>query len=148
MQTQLACARMSRDNVELVLRAYHSFVAGDLETVNGMLDPEIEWHGIDGEFWPADLSQVQDMLVDRLADGYRIELERCIGKGDKVLLSFVASGVQKDDSDDRPLQTRRYFMIGRYWGIATVREGSITRVQDYPNLGGALAALGVEEDAL
>ena len=88
------------------------------------------------------------MLAERLADGYRIELERCIGKDDRVLLSFVASGLQKDESDDRPLQTRRYFMIGRYWGIATVRDGLITRVQDHPSLGEALEELGVDEDAL
>ncbi|HEY2935071.1 MAG TPA: nuclear transport factor 2 family protein, partial [Gaiellaceae bacterium] len=101
-----------------------------------------------GEAWPADLDEVRQMLIDRLADDYRIELERCIGKGDEVLVAFRASGVEKDPADDRPLQTRRYFTVGRYFGIVKVREGRIVRVDDYPHLTAALDALGVEEDAV
>jgi ketosteroid isomerase-like protein len=139
---------VSRENVELVMRGYQAFVAGDLLTVGELLDPDIEWHGVEGEDWPADLGEVRQMLVDRLADDYRIELERCIGKGDEVLVAFRASGVEKDPSDDRPLQTRRYFTVGRYFGIVTVRDGRVVRVEDYPHLTAALEALGVEEDAV
>ena len=76
------------------------------------------------------------------------ELERCIGKGDQVLVAFRASGVQADPTDDRPLQTRRYFTIGRYFGIVTVRDGRVVRVTDYPHMGAALEALGVDEEAI
>src|SRR5439155_217829 len=88
------------------------------------------------------------MLEERLEEGLRIELERCIGKGDQVLVAFRASGVQADPSDDRPLQSRRYFTIGRYFGIVTVRDGRVVRVEDYPHMGAALAALGVDEEAI
>ncbi len=139
---------MSRENVELVLRGYQAFVAGDLVAVGEMLDPDIEWHGVDGGFLPADQDEVRLMLAARLADGYRIELERCIGKGDQVLVAFRASGVEKDPHDDRPLQTRRFFTVGRYCGIVTVRDGRVARVQDYAHLRAALEALGVEEEDL
>lgn len=138
---------MSRENVELVLSGYRAFVAGDLVTVHEMLDPDIEWRGVDAEPWPADREDVLRILADRLADGYRIELERCIGKGDEVLVAFRAAGTEKDPFDDRPLQTRRHFTIGRYWAIVTVRDGRIVRVQDYPHLSAALEAFGFEEDS-
>jgi ketosteroid isomerase-like protein len=136
---------MSRENVELVIRGYRAFIAGDLITVADTLDPEIEWRGVDPESPPTGREDVLRILADRYADGYRVELERCIGKGDQVLVSFRAAGTEKDPLDDRPLQTRRYFTIGRYWAIVTVRGGRVVGVQDYPNLDAALEALGLDD---
>jgi ketosteroid isomerase-like protein len=136
---------MSRENVELVIRGYRAFIAGDLITVADTLDPAIEWRGVDPESPPTGREDVLRILADRYADGYRVELERCIGKGDQVLVSFRAAGTEKDPLDDRPLQTRRYFTIGRYWAIVTVRGGRVVAVQDYPNLDAALEALGVDD---
>ena len=132
---------MSDENVDLVLRGYRAFLAGDLDTVRALLDPEIEWHGLAAEAAPAQREEVERVIAERLAEGYRVELERCIGKGDDVLLGFRAVGVEKDLHDDRPLQTRRYFTIGRYWAIATVRDGRVVRVRDFPQLSAAVAAL-------
>jgi ketosteroid isomerase-like protein len=139
---------VSQENVELVLRGYHAFLAGDLEQAEALLDDDIEWHGAEGEPWQADLAGVRAMLEERLEEGLRIELERCIGKGDQVLVAFRASGVQADPTDNRPLQSRRYFTIGRYFGIVTVLGGRVVRVEDYPHMGAALAALGVDEEAI
>jgi ketosteroid isomerase-like protein len=138
----------SKEAVDVILRGYRAFVAGDLDTVGSLLDPEIEWYGLSAEQSAADREEVRGILTERLADGYRLELERCIGKGDEVLVAFRAAGVEKDALDDRPLQTRRYFTIGRYWAIVTVRDGRVARVRDYPNLNEALEALGVEEEAV
>jgi ketosteroid isomerase-like protein len=139
---------VSQENVELVLRGYRAFLDGDLVEAEALLDDDIEWHGAEGEAWTADLAGVRAMLEERLEEGLRIELERCIGKGDLVLVAFRASGVQADPTDERPLQSRRYFTIGRYFGIVTVRDGRVVRVEDYPHMGAALAALGVDEDAI
>jgi ketosteroid isomerase-like protein len=138
---------MSQENVELVLRGYHAFLDGDLPQAEALLDDEIEWHGAEGEAWPADLAGVHAMLEERLEEGLRIELERCIGKGDQVLVAFRASGVQADPTDDRPLQSRRYFTIGRYSGIVTTRNGRVVHVQDYPHLSAALQAVGLDAEA-
>jgi ketosteroid isomerase-like protein len=129
------------DNVDLVLRGYRAFLAGDLDTVCELLDPEIEWHGLAEEAAPAHREEVERVLAERLAEGYRVELERCVERGDDVLMSFRAVGVEKDALDDRPLQTRRYFTIGRYWAVATVRDGRIVRVRDFARLSAAVAAL-------
>jgi ketosteroid isomerase-like protein len=128
--------------VELVLRGYRAFVDGDFETVRELLDPDIEWHGLSNEAAPAQRDEVERVLAERLGEGYRVELERCEGKGDEVLMAFRAVGVEKDTLDDRPLQTRRFFTIGRYWAIATVRNGRVVRVRDFPQLSAALEALG------
>ena len=138
----------SRESVNTILRGYRAFVAGDLDTVAELLDPDIEWFSVAPEQSPADLDEVRTILTARHADGYRIELERCIGKGEDVLVAFRAAGVEKDLDDDRPLQTRRTFTIGRYWAIVTVREGRVVRVRDYPGLRPGLEALGLDEGAL
>jgi len=138
----------SRESVDTILHGYRAFIAGDLGTVAELLDPDIEWFGVAPEQPPADLEEVQTMLTARHADGYRIELERCIGKGEDVLVAFRAAGVEKDRDDDRPLQSRRTFTIGRYWAIVTVHDGRVVRVHDYPGLTPGLEALGLDESAL
>jgi uncharacterized protein len=137
---------VSQANVELVLRGYWAFVAGDLDTVAEMLDPEIEWVSIDPESATGHES-VLDILADRSEEGYRVEIERCVGIGDEVAVSFRVAGEERDVSDDRPLQTRRYFTVGRYSAVVTVRNGRVTRVQEYPHLAAALEALGLDEEA-
>jgi ketosteroid isomerase-like protein len=132
-------------NVELVLRCYWAFVAGDLDTVAEMLDPDIEWISVDPG-GSADHENVLDILADRFEEGYRIEIERCVGIGEEVAVSFRVAGEERDASDDRLLQTRRYFTVGRYSAVVTVRNGRVARVQEYPHLAGALEALGLEAE--
>jgi uncharacterized protein len=133
-------------NVELVLRGYWAFVAGDLDTVAEMLDPDIEWISFDPG-GSADHDNVLDILADRFEEGYRMEIERCVGIGEEVAVSFRVAGEERDASDDRPLQTRRYFTVGRYSAVVTVRNGRVVRVQEYPHLPAALEALGLEAEA-
>jgi ketosteroid isomerase-like protein len=136
---------MSQANVELVLRGYWAFVGGDLEAVEEMLDPDIEWIAVDPTE-SAGRESVVGMLADRHADGYRVEIERCVGIGDDVAVSFRVAGEERDATDDRPLQTRRYFTVGRYAAVVTVREGRVCRVQEHPHLAAALEALGLHDD--
>jgi ketosteroid isomerase-like protein len=137
---------VSQANVELVLRGYRAFVDGDLDAVAEMLDPDIEWIAVDPSE-SAGHEGVLSILADRFEDGYRVEIERCVGIGDDVAVSFRVAGVERDASDDRPLQTRRYFTVGRYSAIVTIRDGRVRRVQEYPHLGAALEALGIDEEA-
>ena len=137
---------MGQANVELVLRGYWAFVGGDLVTVAEMIDPDIEWISVEPES-AADHEDVLSMLADRFEEGYRVEIERCVGIGDEVVVSFRVAGEERDASDDRPLQTRRYFTVGRYSAVVTVRSGRVVRVQEYPHLAAALEALGLEAEA-
>ncbi len=139
-------SRVSQANVELVLRGYRAFVEGDFDTVARMLDPEIEWSGVDPA-GSAGRDDVLEIIAERFADGHRLEIERCVGVGDRVAISFRVAGIERDVSDDRPLQTRRYFTVGRYAAVVTVRDGRVVRVQDYPHLTAALEAIGIEDES-
>jgi ketosteroid isomerase-like protein len=66
--------------------------------------------------------------------------------GDDVVVSMRFSRVEIDETDERPLQSRRSFLVGRYAAIVTMRDGHVARVVEYPHLAGALAAVGLEDE--
>jgi len=137
---------VSQAAVDLLLRGYRAFVAGDLDAIAGMLDPEVEWIGVGEVAGIADRADVLEVLTDRLAEDYRVTLDRCIGIGDRVVVSMRFSRVERDESDDRPLQTRRTYLVGRYAAIVTMRDGHVVRVEEHPHLASALEAVGLEDE--
>jgi ketosteroid isomerase-like protein len=137
---------MSQAAVDLLLRGYRAFVAGDLETIESMLDPEVEWIGVGEVAAVADRGDVLDVLRDRVAEGYQVTVDRCIGVGEDVVVSMRFSRVELDSTDERPLQSRRSFLVGRYAAIVTMRDGRVTRVVEHPHLTSALAAVGLEDE--
>src|SRR5205085_12552373 len=94
-------AGMSQQAVDLFLRGYRAFVAGDLETIESMLDPEVEWIGVGEVAAIADRADVLDVLRDRVAEDYQVTVDRCIGVGDDVVLSMRSSRTELDPTDDR-----------------------------------------------
>jgi ketosteroid isomerase-like protein len=135
---------MSQENIDLVLAGYQAFLAGDFEAIAELLDEEVEWHGPQsGELGGAQRETVLEVLAQRLDRLPRVVLERCVGVGDQVVVYFRASQTQPDPDDDRPLQTRRSFTIGRYAGVITIRDGRVVRIQDYPHVHAALDAVGL-----
>ena len=137
---------MSQVSVDLFLRGYRAFVAGDLDTLEQLLDPEVEWIGIGEVAAIADRADVLDVLRDRVAEEYQVTVDRCIGVGDDVVVSMRFSRIELDPTDDRPLQSRRSFLVGRYAAIVTTRSGRVARVVEYPHLTAALAAAGLEDE--
>ncbi len=137
---------MTQAAVDLLLRGYRAFVAGDLDAIEGMLDPEVEWIGVGEVAGVADRADVLEVLADRLAEDYRVTLDRCIGIGDRVVVSMRFSRVERDPRDERPLQTRRTYLVGRYAAIVTTREGHVIRVEEHPHLASALEAVGLEDE--
>jgi ketosteroid isomerase-like protein len=137
---------LSQVAVDLFLRGYRAFVAGDLDALEQMLDPEVEWIGIGEVAAIADRADVLDVLRDRVAEDYQVTVDRCIGVGDDVVVSMRFSRVELDPTDDRPLQSRRSFLVGRYAAIVTTRDGHVARVVEHPHLASALAAAGLEDE--
>lgn len=135
---------MSQEGVDLLLRGYRAFVAGDLEAIADMLDPEVEWVG--GETIGAfDRDDVLDVLAERVEERYHVTVDRCIGVGDRVVVSMRFSRVEADETDERPLQSRRFYLVGRYAAVVTTRDGRVARVEEHPHLEAALAAVGLED---
>ena len=136
---------MSQEAVDLMLRGYRAFVAGDLDAITDMLDPEVEWVGGEAE-GAFDRDDVLVILRERLAEGYHVTVDRCIGVGDRVVISMRFSRVEPDQTDERPLQSRRFYLVGRYAAVVTTRDGRVARVEEHPHLGAALAAVGLEDE--
>jgi ketosteroid isomerase-like protein len=135
-------------SVDLLLRGYRAFVAGDLDTIESLLHPEVDWVGVGEVAGVADRADVLEILRGRLAEEYSVTLDRCIGIGERVVVSMRFSRTETDPTDERPLQSRRLFLVGRYAAIVTMRDGRVVRVDEQPSLAAALEAAGVEEDAV
>lgn len=136
---------MREKNVQTILRGYRAFVAGDLDAIEGMLDPEVEWIGQGEVAAIADRADVLEVLRGRLAEEYQVTVDRCVGVGNEVVVSMRFSRVELDPTDERPLQSRRSYLVGRYAAVVTVASGRVARVVEYPHLAGALASVGLEE---
>lgn len=137
---------VSQAAVDLLLRGYRAFVAGDLEAIEEMLDPEVEWVGVGAVSGFAARSDVLEILAERVAERYHVTLDRCIGIGDRAVVSMRFSRSEADPTDDRPLQSRRTFLVGRYAAIVTTRDGRVARVEEHPHLASALEAAGIDDD--
>jgi uncharacterized protein len=137
---------VSQETVELLLRGYRAFVAGDLDAIGEMLDPDVEWVGVDEEATLVSRDVVLGVLAERVEEAYHVTVDRAIGIGDRAVLSMRFSRTERDPTDDRPLQSRRTYLVGRYAAVVTARDGRVVRVEEHPHLAGALEAVGLEDD--
>ena len=137
---------MSHASVELLLRGYRAFVAGDLESLAGMLDPDVEWVAPGEEAVLVSRDRVLEVLAERVAEDYHVTVDRAFGLSDRVVVSMRFSRVEADPSDERPLQSRRSYLLGRWAGIVYVEDGRVVRVEEFSHLEAALGAAGVEGD--
>ena len=137
---------MSQGAVDLLLRGYRAFVAGDLDAIGSMLDPDVEWVGAGEEATLVSRDVVLAVLADRVAEAYHVTVDRAIGIDDRVVVSMRFSRSEADPTDERPLQSRRTYLVGRYAAIVTAADGRVVRVEEYPHLAAALEAAGLEDD--
>ncbi|MHB8470850.1 MAG: nuclear transport factor 2 family protein [Gaiellaceae bacterium] len=137
---------MSQAGVDLLLRGYRAFVAGDLEAIAGMLDPEVAWSGAGEAAALAHRDDVLEILAVRVAERYHVTVDRCVGVGERVAVSMRFSRVEADATDERPLQSRRTYLLGRYAAVVTTRDGRVARVEEHASLADALAAIGAEDE--
>jgi ketosteroid isomerase-like protein len=138
---------VSHESADLLLRGYHAFVAGDLDAIETMLDPDVEWVAA-GEATAILVSRdrVLELLADRVAENYHVVVDRAIGLGDHVVVSMRFSRIELDPSDERPLQSRRSYLLGRWAAVVHTRDGRVVRVEEHPHLEAALEAAGLEAE--
>jgi ketosteroid isomerase-like protein len=137
---------MRQQSAELLLRGYRAFVAGDLAALEEMLDPDVEWVAAGEDEVLVNRDRVLEVLAERVAEDYHVTVDRAFGLSDRVVVSMRFSRVEADPSDDRPLQSRRSYLLGRWAGIVYVEDGRVVRVEEFPHLEAALEAAGVEGD--
>ena len=138
---------MSIESVEVVVRGYRAFIDGDFDAIADLLHPDVEWYPLDaGPLSSVDHEDALSVVAERYREQYRVELERCVGVGDQVVVGFRASKESRDTNDPRPLQSRRKFSVERYSAIVTIRNGRVVKVQDFPHLDAAFEAAGIDPD--
>lgn len=138
---------MSHESAEVLLRGYHAFVDGDLEAMASMLDPDVEWMPA-GESAAVVISRerVLEVVAERAAENYHVIVDRAIGLADRVVVSMRFSRIELDPSDERPLQSRRSYLLGRWAAVVYMRDGRVVRVEEHPHLAAALEAAGLEDE--
>jgi hypothetical protein len=138
---------LSHESADLLLRGYHAFVAGDLEAIEALLDPDVEWVATgESEAILVSRDRVLEVVAERAAENYHVVVDRAIGLGDRVVVSMRFSRIELDPSDERPLQSRRSYLLGRWAAVVHTREGRVVRVEEHPHLEAALEAAGLEAE--
>jgi ketosteroid isomerase-like protein len=138
---------MSRESAEVLLRGYHAFVDGDLDTMATLLDPDVEWVPAGGsEAVVISRERVLEVVADRAAENYHVVVDRAIGLADRVVVSMRFSRIELDPSDERPLQSRRSYLLGRWAAVVYVRDGRVARVEEHPHLEAALEAAQLQTE--
>ncbi len=136
---------MSHESAELLLRGYHAFVDGDLDAIETMLDPDVEWVAAgSSDAILVSRERVLEVLADRVAEDYHVVVDRAIGLTDRAVVSMRFSRIELDPSDERPLQSRRSYLLGRWAAVVHMRDGRVVRVEEHPHLEAALDAAGLE----
>jgi ketosteroid isomerase-like protein len=139
---------MSLESVEVVVRGYRAFIDGDFDAISELLHDDVEWYPLGGGPYSfVDHGQVLGVVAERYREQYRVELDRCVGAGEQVVVSFRASKESRDPDDPRPLQSRRKFSVERYYAVVTIHDGRVVRVRDCPHLQAAFEAAGIEDEA-
>jgi ketosteroid isomerase-like protein len=136
---------MSEENVAIVRRIYEAVERGDVETVLGLYDPEIEWvftRSPFGEFLKHDVYRghegLKRMFRERYDDAWREvedELEEVIDAGARVV-SVVSTHGRGRASGAEVRMTHA--------GIWTFRNGMVIRVE-WMSREEALEAAGLRE---
>ena len=133
---------MSHESADLLLRGYHAFVAGDIDAIETMLDPDVEWVPAgQSDAIVVSRERVLEVVAERAEEGYHVVVDRAIGLADRVVVSMRFSRIEIDPSDERPLQSRRSYLLGRWAAVVHTRNGRVVRVDEYPHLEAALEAV-------
>jgi ketosteroid isomerase-like protein len=132
--------RMSKENAELIRRAYQAYADGDLGGLLALVDPDLEWIYLD----PAlkhptpqvchGRQELEQVLRHWAEHGLWAELEEVTSSGELVMVGVRTPGV--DAHHGRPGNDRAY-------SVFTVREGRIVALRDCRDRQEALQVAGV-----
>ena len=131
---------MSQQNVALAQSVYDAFARGDVPTVVGAMDPNIEWIEPEAPGFPfGGVRRGPQEVIDNvfaLLQTYYQEIaflpQEFVDDGDRVLILGESRGKAKASGTS--------FQVG-FVHVLTFRDGRWTRFQHYTNTGVIAAAL-------
>ena len=118
-----------QQNIEIVRRGYEAFGHGDMETLLGLFDEQIEWVSSG----PSDLptagrrtgrQQVAEFftVLNDVFEIQRFEPKQFIAQGDQVVVL---------GEDTSRIKATSKVIEGEWAHVFTVRDGKVTRFQEY-----------------
>ncbi|MDQ4010098.1 MAG: nuclear transport factor 2 family protein [Actinomycetota bacterium] len=118
------------DNVAIVEGVYKALAKGDINTVLGALDEQVEWHLAEHHpLWPGKAFVGPQAVLEGLFapltqvyDGFRIDIQRIVALGDTVLAEVRYRGKGKVTGQDLDAQA------AHVWDC---RDGKCVRWQGY-----------------
>lgn len=130
---------MSEANIEIVRQIYDAFERGDFQAALSRIDPECVWDLTDHS-WPGDDQYFgHEGIVQALTefigsfDDYKVEAERFIDAGDKVVV--ISHETARHKGSQAGIDRRQA-------SIYTIRDGKATRIQHYLDIPKGLEAAG------
>jgi ketosteroid isomerase-like protein len=132
---------MSKENAELIRRAYAAYADGDLAAVLELVDPDLEWTYLDPTLeHPTPQvchgrQELEQLLQGWAEHGLRAELEEVTGSGELVMVGVRTPGV--DAHDGRRGDDRAY-------SVFTVRGGRVVALRDCRDRQEALQLAGLD----
>lgn len=129
---------MSKENLDLIRKAYEAYSRGDLTTMLESVDPDLEWTFLDPSLEDPQPQvchgrhELETALERQAEQGLKAELEELVEHGDRVLVVVRIPGV--DAFRVRKANDRNY-------AVFTVHEGKIVALQDCRDREEAAAAI-------
>jgi uncharacterized protein len=139
--TQEEDTSMSKENTELIRRAYQAYASGDLAAMLELVDPGLEWTYLDPALeHPSPQichgrQELEQLLRHWAEHGVRAELDEMASSGELVMVGMRTPGV--DAHLGRPGDDRAY-------SVFTVREGRIVALRDCRDRQEALRLAGIQ----
>ena len=118
---------MQNDNVETVRAAYEAYARGDLSTMLGFIDPDLEWTYLDPALEAPEpqvchgRGELEHALARWAEHGFEAELEEIAGSGDRVMVRVRTTGIDAHwgcGGDDRS------------YAVLSLRDGRIVALRD------------------
>jgi uncharacterized protein len=131
---------MSKENVELIRRAYQAYASGDLAAMLELVDPELEWTYLDPALEQPTpqvchgRQELEQVLRQWAEQGLRAELEEVASSGELVMVGVRTPGVNAQfgrRGDDRA------------YSVFTVGDGRIVALRDCRDRQEALQVAGI-----
>jgi ketosteroid isomerase-like protein len=132
---------MSQQNVEVVRDIYSSWAPGSSPADSNLLHPDIEWVNPSDALEPGTrrgieaFTSITEELDDTITD-FRMEVERCIDAGDRVVVIATMRG----SGSTSGIEIKR-----RHGSVWTIRDGKAVRFQWFYEPAEALEAVGLSQ---
>jgi ketosteroid isomerase-like protein len=128
---------MSKENVELVRMLFSALEREEFQVVLGLFDPEVEWSATEGTF--SGIEGVVSSFVEWMEpwDEHHIEPVEFLECGDGRVFAAIHLTARGEHSGMEIDQ--------RFFQLYTLREGKITRMDEYVDRPPAHEAAGLRE---